>query len=154
MQSLSDAELLAYMRSHKLAVISTLGADVGPQSAFVGVATTDKFEIIFDTVSTSRKHANLLRDPRIAVTYAAAPAEQTLQYEGVAFAVSRTDPYDAAFREDYYRAWPDGPERLKWPDLVYWRIEARWLRYSDYDRGPLIFERRFGRGMEQARPGS
>jgi len=50
------------MRSHKLAVISTLGADGSPQAALVGVAVTDTFQIIFDTVSTSRKHANLVRD--------------------------------------------------------------------------------------------
>jgi pyridoxine/pyridoxamine 5'-phosphate oxidase len=136
---MSDAELLATMRSHKLATIATLGPDGGPQSAFVGVATTDNFEVVFDTVSNSRKHANLLRDPRIAVTFAA--AEQTLQVEGTAFAVSRTD--DATYREEYYRAWPDGPARLAWPDLVYWRVKPRWLRYSDYARGPLIFERRF-----------
>lgn len=144
MTTLPDTELLAYIRSHKLAVISTLGANSAPQSAFVGVATTDKFEIVFDTVSTSRKHGNLLRDPRIAVTFAREPAEQTLQYEGMAFPVSRDAAHDARFREEYYRAWPDGPDRLAWPDLVYWGIAPRWLRYSDFDRGPLIVERDFG----------
>jgi general stress protein 26 len=145
-QTMTDAELLGYMCSHKLAVVSTIGGDGQPQSAYVGVATTDSFNVVFDTVSTSRKHANLLRDPRIAVTFAAAAAAQTLQYEGVAFPVSTTDPRDAAHREDYYRAWPDGRARLKWPDLAYWRISPRWLRYSDFDRGPLIVERRFDGG--------
>jgi len=142
MPQLSDTELLTYMRSHKLAVVSTNSAGGSPQSALVGVATTGLFEIIFDTVSTSRKHANLLHDPRIAIAFAG-PDEQTLQYEGVAEAVSNSDPRDARYREAYYRAWPDGRDRLSWPALVYWRIEPRWLRYSDYNRGPLIFERRF-----------
>jgi hypothetical protein len=141
MPALSDAELLGYMRGHKLAVVSTQGSD-GPQSALVGIAITDGFQIIFDTLSTSRKHANLVREPRIAVNFAG-PAEQTLQYEGVAVAVSSSDPGDAVHREAYYLAWPDGRARLNWPDLVYWRIKARWLRFSDFDRGPLIVERRF-----------
>jgi len=144
METLSDRELLAYMRSHKLAVVSTLGRDGQPQAALVGVGIGDDLGIVFDTVSTSRKHANLLGDPRAAVTFSG-PAEQTLQFEGTAAPVSKTDPRDAPHREDYYRAWPDGRDRaVSWPTLVYWRIAPRWLRFSDYDRGPLIFERRFG----------
>jgi pyridoxine/pyridoxamine 5'-phosphate oxidase len=132
------------MRSHKLAVVSTCATDGSPQSAFVGVATTDKFQIIFDTVSTSRKHANLVHDPRIAVNFSG-PDEQTLQYEGVAVAVSTSDARDTEHREAYYLAWPDGRSRLTWPNLAYWIIEPRWLRFSDFDRGPLIFERHFDR---------
>ena len=106
-----DTEFLAYMRSHKLAVVSTLGADGSPQSALVGVATTDDFQIIFDTVSTSRKHGNLLRDVRIAVTFSG-PSEQTLQYEGMAISVSVTDPCDEVYREQYYLALHrDEPQR-------------------------------------------
>lgn len=139
---LSDSELLAYMRGHQLAVVSTLGADGGPQSALVGIATTDDFQIMFDTVSTSRKHFNLLRDTRISVTFSG-PGERTLQYEGVATPVSVSGAQDGAFREAYYLAWPDGRNRLAWAGLAYWRIMPRWLRFTDYDRGPLIFERRF-----------
>ena len=142
MNSLTNAELIAYMRGHTLAVVATLGGDGSPQAALVGVGVTDDLEVIFDTVSTSRKHANLQADPRAAVTFSG-PGEQTLQFEGLAAPVSTTDPADARLREAYYRAWPDGPARLAWPGLVYWRIAPVWLRYSDYDRGPLIFERRF-----------
>ena len=145
MQTLTDAQLLAYMRSHKLAVVSTVDAAGRPQAALVGIATTDAFDLIFDTVSTSRKHANLTRDPRAAVTFAG-PAERTLQFEGVALPVSTTDPADAPWREAYYRAWPECRDHLAWPTLAYWRLAPRWLRYSDYDRGPLIFEREFGGG--------
>ena len=142
MDTLTNADLVAYMRGHKLAVVATIGPDGGPRAALVGVGVTDDLEVIFDAVSTNRKHANLLADRRAAVTFSG-PGEKTLQLEGVATAVSTTDTADARLREAYYRAWPDGPARLAWPGLVYWRITPRWLRYSDYDRGPLIFERRF-----------
>jgi pyridoxine/pyridoxamine 5'-phosphate oxidase len=142
MATLTDAELLAYMRGHTLAVVSTIGPDGGPQAALVGVAVSDDLGIVFDTVTTSRKHANLLRDARASVTFSG-PGEQTLQYQGAALPVSTTSQADAAWRELYYRAWPECRDHLAWPTLAYWRLEARWLRFSDYDRGPLTFERRF-----------
>jgi hypothetical protein len=131
-------EMLAYMRRHKLAVVATIAADGSPQSALVGVGTTEELEVVFDTLSTTRKHANLQRDRRIAVTFSG-PDEQTLQYEGVALPVSLAGS-DDVYRQAYYEAWPDGRQRVQWQNLVYWRVVPRWARYSDYDRGPLIVE--------------
>jgi general stress protein 26 len=130
------AELLSYMRSRRLAVIGTIGPDGSPQGALVGVAVTDGFQIIFDTISDSRKHQNLQRDTRIAATLSG-PGEQTLQVEGRANPVSVTAESDALYREAYYSAWPDGRERRTWPKIAYWRIEPHWARYSDYERGAV-----------------
>ncbi len=135
---MDKTELLSYMRSHRLAVIGTAGPN-GPQGALVGIAVTDCLQIVFDTASDSRKHRNLQGDARIAVTFSG-PGEQTLQVQGRAHAVSVTGEADALYREAYYSFWPDGRERLKWPNIAYWRIEPSWARYSDFDRGPLIVE--------------
>jgi general stress protein 26 len=132
-------DLLAFMRKHRYAVISTCSADGAPQGALVGVATTDSMQLIFDTVSSSRKHKNLARDHRIAVTFCG-PEEQTLQLQGLAHPVATSGPADSVYRKAYYLAWPDGRERLAWPNLSYWRISPRWARYSDFNRGPLIAE--------------
>jgi hypothetical protein len=137
--ALSRDELLAYMRSHKLAVVGSLAADGTPQAALVGIAVTDDLQVVFDTVSTSRKHGNLLRDGRASVTFSG-PGEQTLQMEGNAAPASTTDAGDAIYLSAYYQAWPDGRDRAKWANIAYWRIVPRWMRYSDYDRGPLIAE--------------
>ncbi len=139
MASFGKTEMLLYMRRHKLAVVATIGPDGGPQSALVGVGSTEALEIVFDTLSTTRKHRNLLHDSRIAVTFSG-PDEQTLQYQGLAVPVSLTGAADEVYREAYYAAWPDGRERTHWQNLVYWRVVPRWARYSDYDRGPLIVE--------------
>ena len=32
----------------------------------------------------------------------------------------------------YYAAFPDGPGRLDWPELVYVRMTPRWARFADY----------------------
>ncbi|MGN6148156.1 MAG: pyridoxamine 5'-phosphate oxidase family protein [Rhizomicrobium sp.] len=134
--------LLAYMRSHKLAVVGSLGPDGAPQAALVGIAVTDDLQVVFDTVSTSRKHGNLLRDGRASVTFSG-PGEQTLQMEGNATPVSMTDAGNAVYLSAYYAAWPDGRDRAKWPKIAYWRIAPKWMRYSDYARGPVIEEFRF-----------
>ena len=139
MTSFGKPEILAYMRRHRLAVVATVGADGAAHSALVGVAITDALDVIFDTLSTTRKHANLQHDPRIAVTFSG-PGEQTLQYEGVAFPVSVVGVADEPYREIYYASWPDGRERVQWPHLFYWRISPRWARYSDYESGPMIVD--------------
>ncbi len=131
--------ILEYLRAQRLAVLSSVSASGAPQSALVGIAVTDALEIVFDTVSTSRKHVNLVADPRAAVTFCG-PGEQTLQCEGRAYGVDLDQERDRHYRESYYAVWPDGRARRTWPHLVYWRIIPAWIRYSDYDRGPLIIE--------------
>ncbi|MDB5532941.1 MAG: hypothetical protein JWO28_1256 [Hyphomicrobiales bacterium] len=131
------SDLLAYMRSHRLIVVSSIGDGGDPQSALVGIAVTDEHEIIFDTVSDSRKHRNLAHDPRASLVFTG-PEEKTLQLEGIARSLAVTGDADADLREIYYTAWPDGRERLNWPNISYWCVSPHWARYSDFDAGPLI----------------
>src|SRR5262249_38744515 len=95
----------------------------------VGVAVTDGFHIIFDTVSDSRKHQNLQRDTRIAATFTG-PGEQTLQVEGRAKPVSVTEQSDALYRETYYSAWPNGRERRTWQKIAFGRFDPIWPLFS------------------------
>jgi len=130
-------ELLAYMRTHRLAVISSVGDQGEPQSALVGIAVSPSHEVIFDTVTDSRKHRNLLRDPRASVVLSG-PEEKTLQLEGRARPLALAGETDADLRAVYYDVWPDGRERLRWPNLAYWCIQPAWAPYSDFAAGPLI----------------
>jgi len=132
-------DLLEYLKAAKLAVVSTVTSDGSPQSALVGIATSNVFEIVFDTVATSRKHANLVRDPRISLVVSG-PDEKTLQCEGFAFQIPTFGPEGAELRKTYYRAWPDGRARLDWAGLAYWCIRPRWARYSDFDANPPLVE--------------
>jgi pyridoxine/pyridoxamine 5'-phosphate oxidase len=130
--AMSKQELRTYMHAHRLVVLSTVNARGEPESALIGIAVTDEYELIFDTDQKSRKHINLLKRPRAAVTFSG-PGERTVQYEGLALPVSTIDPADAAYRDVYYAAWPNARERLAWPDLVYWRLTPLWARYSCFD---------------------
>lgn len=133
------ADMLSYLRTHRLAVVSTVGPNGEPQSALVGIAVSALCEVVFDTVTDSRKHANLLRDPRASIVFSG-PGEQTVQFEGAARQLMLAGTQDAELRSIYYEIWPDGRDRLKWPNLTYWCIAPRWARYSDFDRGPLVQE--------------
>jgi general stress protein 26 len=135
--SFGKTDLLDYMRGHRLAVIGSIAADGAPQAALVGIAVTPRHEIIFDTVSDSRKHSNLERDSRASVTFTG-PHEKTLQLEGAARLLASRGDVDAELREIYYHAWPDGRDRVSWPKIAYWCIRPIWGRYSDFEAGPLI----------------
>lgn len=139
MMEFTKTELLDYMRGHRLAVVSSIGPRGEPQAALVGIAVSPLCEVIFDTVADSRKHANLMRDPRASLVFTG-PAEKTLQLEGIARPVPVSGTQDAQLRSIYYEAWPDSCSRLSWPKLSYWCIAPQWARYSDFDRGPLILE--------------
>ena len=131
------------MRAHRLAVVGSIGPEGRPQAALVGVATTEAFEVIFDTVSDSRKHQNLTATPHASVTFGG-PGEQTLQFEGSASPLGMDATDDQPCLAAYYAAWPECRDHRSWPKIAYWRIRARWARYSDYDRGPLIAAFEFG----------
>jgi hypothetical protein len=75
-------EVLKFLRENKIVVEASLHADGAPQAAAIGVAVTDDLHLVFDTVTTSRKHANLVRDPRCA--FVAWHGGITIQIEGVA----------------------------------------------------------------------
>jgi len=82
-------DLYAFLSQLLLGVLSTIGPDNVPQSALVGIAVSEKLEIIFVTVKTSRKFPNLIaRSTRSFVIGWA--AEQTVQYEERAESLAET----------------------------------------------------------------
>jgi hypothetical protein len=133
---INPQHLLAFIREHRFAVQASVSTAGAPQAAVVGFAVSDRFEIVFDTLASTRKVVNLRRNPRLALVIGGlAPGdERTVQYEGVA-----DEPTGAELeriKAVYYLAHPDGPSRLEWPGLVYVRLQPVWIRYSDYTSDP------------------
>src|SRR6185295_2242878 len=129
-------ELLEFLRRHRLAVQASVSATNGPQAAVVGFAVTDQFEIVFDTLDSSRKARNLRQNSRLALVIGGSNdgEEQTVQYEGIADEPSGADL--ERLKQVYYAAYPDGPSRLSWPGLIYVRVRPTWIRYSNYSVDP------------------
>lgn len=127
--------LLAFLRNHKLCVQSSVHADGAPQAAVVGYACTDELELVFDTVTTSRKYRNLQADARCAIVVW--DDAITVQLEGVADEPTGEDL--ERLRAAYFVAYPDGRDRLRdWADLTYIRVRPHWIRYSDFTTGEII----------------
>ena len=142
---MSLADVLTFMREFKVAVEATVSPSGHPQAAAVGIAVTDAWEIVFDTVKSTRKAANLARDPRIAFVIGGTQHgdDRTVQYEGIADIPEGAEL--ERLKAVYYAAYPDGPSRLAWPGLVYVRVRPTWVRYTDYRVDPPHIEE-FHRG--------
>lgn len=134
---MTSVELLVFLRHHRLAVQSSVAAIGQPQAAIVGFAVSDQFEIVFDTVDSTRKAANLRRDPRVALVIGW-DEEQTVQIEGIA-----DEPVGEELerlKRVYFEVYPDGVQRQQWPGITYFRVHPSWIRYSDYRVSPNILE--------------
>ena len=128
-----------FLIQQKLAVISSINAKDKPESALVGIAVSANFEIIFDTINTSRKYQNILDHPNVAVLIGW-DDEVTLQYEGQA-EILGNDNEALILKEIYFIAYPDGRGRAEtWPGLVHIKISPKWMRYSNFNEPQLITE--------------
>jgi hypothetical protein len=128
-------DLYAFLSRFKLGVLSTIGSTNVPQSALVGIAISEKLEIIFDTVKTSRKFSNLIAQPACSFVIGWA-AEQTVQYEGRADEL-RGDAL-APFLQIYFDSWPECRAHWNWPGIAHFVVQPRWIRYSDFDQDPPL----------------
>ena len=78
--------LLEFLRQHRLAVQASVSVTGNPQAAVVGFAVTDQFEIVFDTLDSTRKARNLRQDSQLALVIGGSNDgdERTVQYKGLA----------------------------------------------------------------------
>ena len=128
--------LLDFMRLHRLAVQASVSPAGVPQAAMVGFAVSDQFEIVFDTIQTTRKAQNLRQNSHLALVIGgwSPDDERTVQYEGEADEPSGLEL--DRLKQVYYAAYPDGPSRASWRGLIYVRVRPSWVRYSDYNKDP------------------
>lgn len=128
--------LLAFMRQELYAVQASVSPAGLPQAAVVGVVVTDRFEVFFDTLASSRKVANLRQAPTIALVIGPVTAgvERTVQLAGIAD--EPTGPALERLLDLYFARFPDGRERRRWPGVTYVRVTPTWLRYSDFSADP------------------
>lgn len=134
---MTRTELLVFLRNHFLGVIATVSPKGEPEAAVVGIAITERFEIIFDTLADTRKAVNLRASPKIACVVGW-DAEQTVQIDGVADEPKGLEL--ERLKRCYFGQFPDGPARQAWPNITYFRVRPTLIRYSDFrDDDPVIF---------------
>jgi pyridoxine/pyridoxamine 5'-phosphate oxidase len=140
MQPQKLSEVRALIDSCGTAVLGTVSAAGVPQTAVMGIVVTQNLEIVFDTLTTTRKYANLKAHPQCS--FAIWNGEHEVQYEGLA--TEPTGEELARYREIYFARLPDGRDRLSWPGITHFVVRPTWLRDSDYEsRPPKIEEHTF-----------
>jgi hypothetical protein len=138
---MENEDLWKFMIGFRYGVVSSIAADGTPQSALVGVAVTPDFEVIFDTLKTTRKYPNLKARPQCSFVIGWG-GEQTVQLEGEAIEPEGEELERC--KQAYFAVWPDGPSRLSWPSITHFCVKPSWLRFSDFDQSPpLIVELTF-----------
>jgi uncharacterized protein YhbP (UPF0306 family) len=133
---MNSAVLLEFIRKHRVAVQASVSPATSPQAAVIGIAVSDRFEIVFDTIETTRKAEYLRRNSKVALVIGGLEEgdERTVQFEGEADEPTGTEL--ERLKAVYYSTYPDGPDRANWPGLIYVRVRPTWVRYSDYNVNP------------------
>jgi hypothetical protein len=133
---MTRSELLAFLRRHRIAVEASVAKDGAPQAAVVGIAVSDELEIIFDTLDSTRKFANLRAEPRIALVVGW-DQDATAQIDGVAHFPAGAEL--ARAREVYFSVYPDGRARLTWRGITHILVRPTCVRFSDFGTTPPVF---------------
>jgi len=129
------AELLDFLQKHRLGVLATVSPNGDPEAAVVGIAVTDRLELVFDTLDTTRKCQNLRNHANIAFVIGW-DDEMTVQVEGIAD--EPAGPELDRLKTTYFAAYPDGSSRQSWPGITYFRVRPTWARYSDFHDGIVV----------------
>src|ERR1700692_2668740 len=127
-------EVFDIAKSKRYLVVSTVNESGAPEAALMGFALTQANEVVFDTLSTSRKVVNLARNPAAALVIGW-DENVSLQIEGIARRPVGDDL--ASAKAAYFREWPDGRARENWPNIAYVVVQPKWIRYANYSGGPV-----------------
>jgi hypothetical protein len=134
------SDLIEFARAQKWAVeasVSKEGAASQPQAAVIGVAISDDFEFVFDTLKETRKAINLRSNPKIALVVGWDEGI-TLQIDGVADELVPGTADFERLKKIYLAKFPDGVERESLPNITYFRVKPSWTRYSDFTKTPPV----------------
>ena len=130
-------EVFDIAKTKRYLVVSTVNESGAPEAALMGFALTQAKEVVFDTLSTSRKAVNLARNPAAALVIGW-DENISLRMEGVARRPVGDDL--ASAKAAYFGQWPDGRARENWPNIAYVVVQPKWIRYSNYAAGPPVVE--------------
>jgi pyridoxine/pyridoxamine 5'-phosphate oxidase len=130
-------EIFDIAKTNRYLVVSTVNESGAPEGALMGFALTRANEVVFDTLSTSRKAVNLARNPAAALVIGW-DDNISLQIEGIARRPGGEDL--ASAKAAYFGEWPDGRARENWPNIAYVVVQPKWIRYSNYSGAPVVEE--------------
>lgn len=144
------AQLVDFIRKHRLGVIATIGPQGQPQGALVNIAVLPDLSLVFETTNETRKSDNIGRDPRVALAIGW-DGQETLQYEGLA-EIPDGRRLEMA-RDAFIAAFPLKAPDAHWPGNNYYLVTPCWLRFSSYYRPRFVEEYSLAEQPAPAVPG-
>src|SRR3989344_9398700 len=130
-----------FIKKHTIGVVSTVTPDNKPESAVVEFGETDSLEIIFDTLSESRKYKNVQTNNNVAFVIGW-DEDVTVQYEGKAFELNGEEL--TKYKKIFFKKLPHARKWEKVKGIKFFKIVPNWIRYSDLRKHPWdVFEIRF-----------
>lgn len=123
------------MRRQRLTVISTIDeANNRPEAACIAFAEKENLELIFGTLTKSRKYKNLQTNKNVSFVIGWSDEEGTIQYEGVAEELSIEEGLKhgeiLAEKNENARAF------LTREDQRYFLVRPTWIRLVDKSKKP------------------
>ncbi len=127
--------ILNFLKSSQLTVISTVDMDNNkPECAVVGFAEKENLEIIFGTANTTRKYANIKKNPNVSFVIGWDPRMGTVQYEGVAKELSSEEA--TPYTEIMFTKNPFSKRFAENPDQRWFLVTPTWIRLTDMTQTP------------------
>lgn len=126
---MTKEEVLAFIKTKTHTVIATTTPQQTPEAAFIGFGETDNLELIFGTLSTTRKYKNLQENKKVAFVIGG-EERITVQYEGLAEEINQEEQEDLIAM--YHQKVPAAAMFKSNPDQTYWKVQPIWIRYSDF----------------------
>lgn len=126
-----------YLKSHKLAVMATVGADGKPEAATVAFTLSGDGVIIVATSSASRKFHNIESGSEVALVVGW--EDKTVQIEGNAVLL-KDESVIEKYEAEHLVNNPGSVDYAKQPDQKYIIIHPKWLRFTDFRSMPPTVE--------------
>lgn len=127
--------LYNFINSRTFGVIATVTPDGRPEAAVMEMAVTPELVLIFDTADTTRKYANLKKNPAIAFAFGW-EAWDTVQFEGIAEELVGKER--GMYRKIFLAKHPDAKKWDSLPETTYFRVVPRWIRYTAMNQKPWV----------------
>jgi general stress protein 26 len=132
---LTKQDLLDFLDSQVLCVISSNGENGYPNSATVAFSNNDNLEFVIGTSLKSRKAGNIANNKKVAMTITDADKRWTVQLEGDIRQLS-AEEFEQKYSEKHYRKLPFSLPFKNIPDQANFMVTPVHLKLTDASKKP------------------
>jgi hypothetical protein len=128
-------EALEFLAKNRICVIAIEMPDGSPHAATVHYANTDEPVLLFETDRKYRKAEALFERPMsrasISIGFEEGPNSKTLQMDGEASLIERTDPL---VQSVYLVKFAEKAKKAAGPDAIFFKFKPTWWRFTDWSK--------------------